>query len=250
MKVIDQMGRELYFSAPPKRIISLVPSISEFIIDIGLVDRLVGITKFCVHPKEVTDLKTKVGGTKKLNLSKIRLLKPDLIIGNKEENVKEQIEELASEFPVWMSDCNTFNEALDMMRVLGEITHRKIEVEQLIFDIESSFSNLNIGQGKSFLYFIWNDPMYLAGRGTFINSMLEKIGFNNACEEERYPEWKAQLPDVVFLSSEPFPFKESHFDQFSRLFPTAKIKLVDGEMCSWYGSRMLKAVIYFRNFMP
>ncbi len=248
MKVLDQMGRELFFSTPPKRIISLVPSISEFIIDIGLGDQLVGITKFCIHPKEVIDQKTKVGGTKNLNLSNIRLLNPDLIIGNKEENVKEQIEELASEFSVWMSDCNTFNEAIDMMRVLGEITHKKIEVEKLIFDIELSFSNLNIGKGKSFLYFIWNDPMYLAGRGTFIHSMLEKIGFNNACEEERYPEWKGQLPDVVFLSSEPFPFKESHMEHFARLFPKAHIKLVDGEMCSWYGSRMKLAASYFKNF--
>jgi len=247
MNVLDQMGRELYFSAPPKRIITLVPSISEFIIDIGLGDQLVGITKFCIHPKEVVDYKTKVGGTKKLNLNIIRSLKPDLIIGNKEENVKEQIEQLANEFPVWISDCNSFNEAVDMMRILGCITQKELEVNRLIFEIESSFKKLHVGRGKSFLYFIWNDPMYLAGRGTFINSMLEKIGFINACEEERYPEWKGQLADVVFLSSEPFPFKESHLDHYARLFPKAQIILVDGEMCSWYGSRMKLAASYFND---
>lgn len=247
MKILDQMGRELYFSTPPKRIVSLVPSISEFIVDIGLGDQLVGITKFCVHPKDVVGHKTKVGGTKNLNLALIRSLKPDLIIGNKEENVREQIEQLTNECPVWMSDCNSFEEGIDMMCTLGKITYRESEVERLIFEIESSFSNLNVVRGKSFLYFIWNNPMYLAGRGTFIHSMLEKIGFKNACIEERYPVWKGQLPDVVFLSSEPYPFKESHIEYYSRLFPTAQIKLVDGEMCSWYGSRMKLAASYFND---
>ena len=246
MTVRDQMDRAVTIPKLPNRIVSLVPSITEFLIAIGLADQLVGVTKFCIHPSEIVTKKKRIGGTKNLNLDGIRALQPDLIIGNKEENVKEQISLLESEFPVWMSDCNTFDEGIDMMRLIGILTNKEKEATELIYAIGKSFDNLNVGRNRTFLYLIWNDPMYVVGKGTYISSVLEKIGFINACCGDRYPEWSGEEADIVWLSTEPFPFKESHIQIFQSRFPKSKVQLIDGEMCSWYGSRMLKAAEYFR----
>ncbi len=122
MKYMDQMKREVWLEKTPEKIVSLVPSLTELLVDLGLKDKLVGVTKFCVHPKGIKKEKTIIGGTKNFNIEKIKAIQPDLIIGNKEENDKEGVEELAKYFPVWVSDGSDFGDALVMIKSIGEIT--------------------------------------------------------------------------------------------------------------------------------
>lgn len=251
-RFIDQLHREIEIPFPPKRIISLVPSQTELLFDLGLDDEVVGITKFCIHPEVKFKRKEKIGGTKQLNLVKIRSLKPDLIIGNKEENGQQQIEELRQEFPVWMSDIYNLEDALMMIKGVGEVVNRETEANEISNHIQKSFESLVIHPTKKALYFIWKDPYMLAGKNTFIDEMLQRSGFENMIQEQRYPEFSlAQLssmqPESVFLSSEPYPFKEKHIQELKEIWPKADIKLVDGEMFSWYGSRLLKAADYFKT---
>ena len=245
------MGREVAITSSPKRIISLVPSQTELLHAFQLENEVVGITKFCIHPKEWFESKKRIGGTKQLKLDVIRELQPDLIIGNKEENTKEDIAFLEKEFPVWMSDVNTIEDAFEMILSVGEICNRQQESQVFVQNICNSFQGLNaIGKGKKVLYFIWHEPAFVTGKNTFIDAMIQLLGFENACSLERYPsldELKNCQPDFVFLSSEPFPFSESHRSYYSQLFPEAKVLFVDGEMFSWYGSRMELAADYFKK---
>lgn len=255
----DQLGRKISVPFPPERIISLVPSQTELLYDLGLEDAVVGITKFCVHPEKWFRTKTRIGGTKKLDIGKIRSLQPDLIIGNKEENDREQIANLMKEFPVWMSDINRMEDAYDMMEAIGMVTGRKEQAEALVMQIRRNFEELRKllqttrDEQRVTVYFIWRNPWMVAGGNTFINEMLKLSGFKNAFENlPRYPViTTAQLstanPRLVFLSSEPYPFKEKHIAELQEISPAAKILLVDGEMFSWYGSRMLLAPAYFQS---
>jgi ABC-type Fe3+-hydroxamate transport system substrate-binding protein len=251
---VDQMGRSVEVPFPPKRIISLVPSQTELLHYMGLENAVIGITKFCLYPTEWFKTKNRVGGTKQLKINEILALKPDLVIGNKEENTKEDIEQLEKNgISVWMSDINSFDEALEMIYQIGVLCGKESQAADLVRQIKIGFEEiLQIGKGRSVLYFIWDEPTYVVGKNTFIDSVLTKIGFVNHCNLNRYPEiteLKNPNPDFVFLSSEPFPFTEQHLEKFQKLFPEAKVKLVDGEMCSWYGSRMLASVGYFSTVL-
>lgn len=248
----DQMGREVMLSFPPRRIISLVPSQTEFLATIGLEKEVAGITRFCIHPERWHTDKPKVGGTKRFSFESIKALNPDLVIGNKEENYREGIEELAQLYPVWMSDINSLDDALSMMSSLGEITDRLPQAMTIVDRITKDFQNLQARSSLTVLYLIWRNPWMAAGTGTFINDMLARNGFSNAVKSPRYPELSLEgicetNPDIVFLSSEPFPFKEKHAGELKKVVPTARIMLVDGEMFSWYGSRLLHACAYFAN---
>lgn len=250
----DQLNRAVSINYPPKRIISLVPSQTELLFELGLSDEIVGITKFCVHPAAQYKTKTKVGGTKKLNIELIRSLQPDLIIGNKEENTREEIELLQQEFPVWMSDIYTLEDAMKTITEIASLVNRQPEAAYLNHLINAGFTDLQTlalqqGIDKKVAYLIWKDPYLLVGKDTFINDILMKIGLTNVIKQSRYPEIDnealAQLkPDLVFLSSEPYPFREKHLKEIGGILPEAKIMLVDGEMFSWYGSRLVKAVQY------
>ena len=250
---VDQMGRSVEISFPPKRIISIVPSQTELLHYLQLENEVVGITKFCIYPDVWFRNKKRIGGTKQLKLDEILALKPDLVIGNKEENTKEDIDFLAKHVPVWMSDINSFDESIDMIKNVGELTGKQKIAGELVNSVSYKFDQLgNIGKGRSVLYFIWDEPSFVVGKSTFIDSMLTKIGFINACNKTRYPDL-ADLgkvkPDFVFLSSEPFPFKEEHLSKYQEMFPTSIIKIVDGEFFSWYGSRMVDAPTYFEHFV-
>ncbi len=252
----DQTGHKIeLLKKAPKRIISIVPSQSELLWDLGLRDELVGITKFCIHPNEMFTSIERVGGTKELNIEKIRKLQPDLIIGNKEENERSQIEILRKEFNVWMSDIYNLNDSLEMIRCLGSIVDRDTQASEIVNEIEVNFKKLDTVslKGRTAAYFIWYDPLMAAASNTFIDSMLGKIGFANVFGNlSRYPEinseqlQKAQ-PDYILLSSEPFPFKEKHVAELKKICPNAKILLVDGELFSWYGSRLRQAPAYFNG---
>ena len=254
---VDQLNREIQFSFPPKRIVSTVPSQTELLYDLGLSDEVVGITKFCIHPEEWFKTKERIGGTKKLNLEKIKSLNPDLIIANKEENTREEIEALAKMFPVWISDIVDLQDALAMIRLVGEIVNKKENADSIANEILKSFKTIKpIKKKLSLAYFIWREPWMLAGENTFINSILRDIGFDNIASKMkgRYPEITAQQlketnPEYIFLSSEPYPFCEKHYTELMEICPNSKIKLVDGEMFSWYGSRLLYSADYIRNIL-
>ncbi len=253
----DQMNQSISLNDVPKRIVSLVPSQTELLYHLGMEDEVIGITKFCIHPQQWFESKERVGGTKSVDFEKVKALTPDLIIGNKEENTKEDIEGLKALAPVWMSDIYSLSDALEMIQSLGNLLDKQVEVERLLSEIQSEFLSLreyvNNHEliGKSVAYFIWHDPGFLAGKNTFIDAMLSECGFVNASNEERYPEGddEALQPDYVFLSSEPYPFKEKHLETYQEKFPNSKVVLVDGEMFSWYGSRLKEAPAYFRKLV-
>ncbi len=241
----DQLENKLKIQQTPQRIISLVPSITELLFDLGLGSHIVGRTKFCIYPKEQCKRVPQIGGTKSVHLDRIESLKPDLIIGNKEENDKAQITYLQAHFPVWVSDVVTVEDALAMIYNLGILLDRQAQASAIIKKIQASLARI---QGPAhppkIAYLIWRAPLMAAAKKTFIHAMIETAGWHNVfADRERYPEVSIALlqekkPDYLFLSSEPFPFKEKHIQEFQNLLPETKIRLVDGELFSWYGSRM------------
>jgi len=254
MLFTDHLDHTIELHEAPRRIVSLVPSQSELLWELGLQERLVGITKFCIHPKTMFNSIERVGGTKTLNLDKIRLLKPDLIIGNKEENEQAQVEALRKEFKVWMSDIYTLDDAIKTIEAIGELTDASDKAKSISNAIIHSFQQLP-HCGKRVLYLIWK-PYMAAGNNTFIGDMLAKIGLQNVIAEKgsRYPQLSLEQiaalePELVFLSSEPFPFKQDHALELQQALPDSKIILVDGELFSWYGSRLLKSVAYFHELI-
>ncbi|HLP94516.1 MAG TPA: helical backbone metal receptor [Saprospiraceae bacterium] len=251
----DQMQRQVSMPVwPPRRIVSLVPSQTEFLAALALDAEVVGITKFCIYPAQWFDQKKRVGGTKTLNLAAITALNPDLIIGNKEENDATQIAALWQDFPVWMSDILTLDDALEMMTQVGAITGREEQAAHICAAVEEDFAGLlPIHPPKRAAYLIWRKPYMVAASGTFIQDMLQKAGFQNVFEHlTRYPaitseQLQSVNPEVLLLSSEPYPFQEKHLNALQEICPNARIALVNGEMFSWYGSRLLSSAAYFKQ---
>lgn len=252
---IDQTGRTISIQSPPKRIISLVPSQTELLHSIGLNEEVAGITKFCIHPPEWFKTKTRIGGTKMLNMEAIHELQPDLIIANKEENVKEQVSALADKYPVWISDVNDPASAYEMITAIGAFCGKEDRSTAIINQIKKNFASLpslvRSKETRSACYLIWRDPYMTIGGDTFIDKMLEIAGFENIYRSAaRYPEisideLRSGNCKYLLLSSEPYPFKQKHIEELQQELPGVNILLVDGEMFSWYGSRMLHAAGYF-----
>ncbi|WDF80779.1 helical backbone metal receptor [Mucilaginibacter sp. KACC 22773] len=251
----DQLNRIINLPAIPKRIVSVVPSQTELLFYLGLDAELVGITKFCIHPKQKVKAVTKVGGTKQLDIGLIKSLQPELIIANKEENERSQIEALMHICPVWISDIHDLETAFSMIQSVGQLVGKKQEADALNSEIRHRFNTLVFHPlNIKIAYFIWRKPYMVAGRQTYIDSLMQMCALNNVFEAERYPEVSANdlvtaNPDVVFLSSEPYPFRQKHIDEFKQLLPKAKVVLVDGEMFSWYGSRLLEVPGYFNKLL-
>ncbi len=253
IELLDQTGFTVRLHKRPDRIVSVVPSQTELLSALGLDDRIAGITKFCIHPDHIFRNKLRVGGTKTLNIQKILELKPDLVIANREENLRDQIEALREKLPVYVSDINDLDASLQMISHVGEITGTSERANEMISTIAFRFGKLNeaIKDQKKIrcMYLIWKSPWMAAGQGTFINDLLMRSGFENVVQDSRYPELTdeqiaALNPDVVFLSSEPFPFKEAHKNELLKQTGLFKAELVDGEVFSWYGSRLLIAPEY------
>jgi ABC-type Fe3+-hydroxamate transport system substrate-binding protein len=231
-----------------------VPSQTELLFDLGLDEEIVGITKFCIYPEHWLQEKTIVGGTKNFHIDKIKALLPDLIIANKEENTKELIEELAIDYPVYISDVNNIEDALNMIADIGKLTGKLESSELLIKAIKHSRNELSSTNQskKSCYYFIWKNPWLTVGGDTFINTMIEEAGFVSLSKNQtRYPEIDLEnidkYPDFLLLSSEPYPFKQEDANFLQTKFPTSKILFVDGTYFSWYGSRMKEAFQYMAN---
>lgn len=243
-KFIDQMGREIWVPDQPQRIISLVPSQTELLYDLGLSNEVVGQTLFCIHPDNMHRTKPRVGGTKNLKQDLIESLQPDLIIGNKEENEQQQITDLMDKYPVWMSDIKNLTETKQMIREIGKLVHKEQESAVILGEIEAALVQVRSHERIRTLYLIWKGPWMAAGTETFINDILEWRGMQNVVNG-RYPELTADkiaelAPERILLSSEPFPFKEKHKGMLQDICPHADIRLTDGELFSWYGSRLRK----------
>ena len=252
MKYIDQTGHKITLNRQAVRIVSVVPSQTELLYYLGI--EPIGQTVFCIHPSDKFDNARKIGGTKKLQLSKIEKLNPDLILGNKEENDKEQINKLRQRFPVWLSDIKTIDDALQMILSIGELIGKSDQALQLKKEIEDGFGSFNLQKNRTVLYLIWKDPYMSAGKSTYINSIIQAAGYSNALtpDELRYPsisgaEIRELNPDEIWLSSEPYPFKDKHITELQQSTPNAAIKLVNGELFSWYGPRMLETINYLRQ---
>jgi len=258
MEFRDQLDHIILLPEIPKRVISLVPSQTELLFDLGLQSEVVGVTKFCVHPESWFRNKTRIGGTKNLNIEKIKTLGPDLILANKEENDRAQVEQLNAIAPVWTSNIQNLDDALQMILIIGEMVNRKEAGKSIRAQIESRFRRLDAERNSSkegkAIYLIWQEPYMAAGSDTFIHDMIQRCGLYNIIQQTRYPvldleEIRALNPDYIFLSSEPFPFKEKHAKALQNILPDAAVRLVDGQMFSWYGSRLLKAGPYFENLI-
>jgi iron complex transport system substrate-binding protein len=251
--MVDHLGRVIEFHFPPKRVISLCPAITETLFSLQV--RPVGRTKYCIFPKGEVDTVSIVGGTKEIELRKIQELKPDLIIAEKEENTKEMVETLEQEFPVFVAEVQSIQDAYRMIEDLGKITQRTAQANKLVSTIQKEFQSLPKLHGKRMAYVIWRKPYMVVGNDTYINSLLESMGFINPAIElqGRYPAvTKEQLQemdlDVILLATEPFPFTEKHKEEFRQFLPKTQPVLVDGEMF-WYGAKMIEAATYFRQFL-
>lgn len=237
------------------RIISLVPSITKSIIDVGLGNNdLVGRTKFCIHPAEKVKNIPVIGGTKNINLEKIESLKPDLIIANKEENEKLQVEKLAENYRVWVTDIKTLRDNENFLWELGMVLKQRTVAEEFKNQIKEIFSNINLNPTPpNVAYLIWQKPYMTVGGDTFINEILKNLGFNNIfSEQKRYPEVsldQLKIADYLFLSSEPFPFNEKHIEDLQKELPHLKIILVDGEAFSWFGTPIAAYKKYYQNLI-
>ena len=239
------------------RIVSLVPSQTELLYDLGLNEEVVGITKFCVHPSAWYQTRTRVGGTKDVNIRTVSQLKPGLIIANKEENFKEQVESLSKQFDVFVTDVSNLSDALQMIRQVGKLVGRSLEAAELADKIDSGFQQLNASvETKRKLkaaYIIWQNPYMTVGGDTFINDMMNRSGLENIFDNQtRYPEIFLEeilnrQSEMMLLSTEPYPFTKTHVTAMQSKLGIPVI-LVNGEMFSWYGSRLIKAISYLENF--
>lgn len=253
----DQLGRLVEIPAQPQRIISLCPSLTETLLHFGLGARIVGRTHFCIHPAEAVAGITAVGGTKNLKEERVIALQPDLVICEKEENTREMVDWLSSRYPTYVTDVRDIPSALDMMRRLGAVTDCAEQGTALAGQVEAAFAGLpRFAGAPRVLYFIWRKPWMVAGQDTYIDALLTQLGLVNLARDfaGRYPsleevQLRGLTPDLVWLSSEPFPFKEAHIAELQGMFPGAEIRLVDGEMFSWYGCRMLAVPGYVAGLM-
>jgi ABC-type Fe3+-hydroxamate transport system substrate-binding protein len=236
------------------KVVSLVPSITEALFDLGLTENeVVGRTKFCIHPEEKVKNVAIIGGTKNINIDKIKALQPDLILANKEENIKEQVEALMDDFKVIVTNVETIEDNYYLLKHLGKTFHKEDKAQLFNLKIYEILNEAKISSTIKVAYLIWKNPYMTIGSDTFIHKILAEIGFENIFKyKTRYPEIEtADLAEaeVIMLSSEPFPFKEKHIEELKEFYPDKKIMIVDGEAFSWYGTHIAKCEDYFKELI-
>lgn len=236
------------------KVVSLVPSITEALFDLGLTEKeVIGRTKFCIHPAEKVKNVTIIGGTKNINIDKIKALQPDLILANKEENIKEQVEALMNDFKVIVSNVENIEDNYYLLKNLGKIFNKEDRAQLFNLKIYDVLNQAKINSKIKVAYLIWKNPYMTVGSDTFIHKILGEIGFENIFEgQKRYPEIQTEdlaEADIIMLSSEPFPFKEKHIEELKEFYPDKKIMIVDGEAFSWYGTHIAKCENYFKELI-
>lgn len=235
-------------------IVSLVPSLTELLFDLGLGDQVVGRTRFCIHPENEVESVSIIGGTKNPRIDKIQSIKPDLVIANHEENRKEDVEELQKNFEVMVTEISTIEEALFGIHQIGKRCNALDEANELIKNIQSELNKRPDEPTLSAAYLIWRNPWMTIGGDTYVHSVLSEWNLVNVFgDNRRYPKISLEQmndlqPDVILLSSEPFPFKEKHIKEVNEACPNSSVILVDGEWFSWYGSRMLTSFKKLHSF--
>lgn len=234
-----------------KKIACLVPSLTEWLIDMGLNHQLVARTKFCIHPKDkVSEIPT-VGGTKKVHINKLKSWNPYIVIGNKEENTKEDLEAISDFAPVFVSDIKTIPDLDRFIRSIAEVIP-ELRVNEFLTKLKKS-KILPFENRLKVAYIIWQNPLMVVASETYIDHVLSISGLENVfASHKRYPETSFEelrnlKPDIILLSSEPYPFKNKHIATFSQECPFAKPLLVDGEIFSWYGSKTLQIGSYIEK---
>jgi ABC-type Fe3+-hydroxamate transport system substrate-binding protein len=255
MNLLDALGRE-HPAAPGARIVSLVPSITELLCDLGLGPQLVGRTGFCIHPAGVVAAIPKVGGTKDVNLARIRALAPTHVVVNIDENEKPTVDALAEFVPnIVVTHPLGPEDNLALARLMGGIFCADKAAEAWCAAFSAELGQLRAqpkGRAMKVLYCIWQDPWMSVSEDTYIARMLAEIGWSvPQLGEARYPrfDWSDQLVagiDGVLLSTEPYRFTEAHAEALEKQIGKP-VRLVDGEMMSWYGSRALAGVRYLRQ---
>lgn len=254
IEITDQTGVQLSLQKPAQSIVSLVPSVTELLFDLQLACEVKGITQFCIYPGQWRHSKTRIGGTKKIKYDKIEILRPDLILSNKEENTKADVEKLRENFTVYTSDIKGLEDALEMISHTGLLTGRENLSREMIHTIRENFEGLNKAISAKppikAMYLIWKKPYMTVGGDTFIHHIMQQSGFTNVFGKlSRYPEISEEQiqnsgAEVVLLSSEPFPFKEKHATEIRKIVPNTKVMFVDGTFFSWHGSRLKEAPDY------
>ena len=243
MLVVDDRGIPLELDGVPQRIVSLVPSLTETLVDLGAEERIVGVTKFCTRPDHLRRERTRIGGTKGINLAQVMDLKPDLVIANLEENEAQDVMALEiAGVPCWVCDVRTVERAMSLLVDLGGLIGCRAEGEALLQEVRRGWGAAGVSGGSTagpVAYAVWRNPWMWAGRDSYIQSVMRWWGWTPWPEDARYPEYpmdqlEAEGVHRVLLPSEPFPFKEEHRAECLGLDAV----LVDGEMFSWYGSRM------------
>ncbi|SMP33372.1 ABC transporter substrate-binding protein [Chryseobacterium profundimaris] len=236
------------------KVISLVPSITEALFDLGLTENeIIGRTKFCIHPSEGVKNVPVIGGTKNINIDKIKALHPDLILANKEENVKEQVESLMNDYKVIVTNVENIEDNYYLLKTLGNIFNKEEKAQCFNLKIYDVLNETKINSNIKVAYLIWKNPYMTIGSDTFIHKILGEIGFENIFKDrKRYPVIETEdLADaeIIMLSSEPFPFKEKHIEELKIVYPDKKIMIVDGEAFSWYGTHIAKCESYFKELI-
>ncbi|KRC02780.1 helical backbone metal receptor [Duganella sp. Root198D2] len=252
MTFTDILGQH-HAAAPSARIVSLVPSITELLCDLGLAPQLVGRTGFCIHPAdEVRDI-PKVGGTKDVNIEKIRKLAPTHLVVNIDENEKPTVDKLAEFVPnIVVTHPIEPRDNLALVQLMGGVFCAQERADAWCREFESELAQVHAGRPQRVLYCIWKDPWMTVSRDTYIARMLALIGWSiPEIGDARYPsfQWSDALVrdvDRVLLSSEPYRFTEEHVDALERQIGKP-VQLVDGEMMSWYGSRALQGIRYLKG---
>jgi ABC-type Fe3+-hydroxamate transport system substrate-binding protein len=257
--LVDAAGVTHRPAGADARIVSLVPSITELLCDLGLADQIAGRTGFCIHPRETVRAIPKVGGTKDVKLDKLRALGPTHVIVNVDENRRETVEEIARFVPhVIVTHPRAPRDNLALYRLIGGLFGREEEAERLCAAFEEAWAQARADaaarEPREVLYLIWRDPWMTVGPDTYVSRMLAAFGWRTlpADSDDRYPEIDpaayAGRVGHVLLSSEPFHFRERHVPEVEALVPGARVSLIDGEMTSWYGSRAIAGLRYLADF--
>ncbi len=239
------------------RIVSLVPSITELVCELGLADQLVGRTGFCIHPRQAVKRIPKVGGTKSVDLEKVRQLAPTHAIVNVDENRKETADALAAFVPnVIVTHPLAPLDNLALYRQIGNAFGKQREAEDLCARFELIYQDVvkKTFSRKRVLYLIWKGPWMTVSRDTYVSRTLGLFGLQTLPEsaDARYPAIPLEepwLPEVecVLLSSEPYRFRAKHLDEIGHALKRP-VRLIDGEMTSWYGSRAIRGLAYLAEF--